>query len=125
MRARTVSAGLILAAVYAAGCTNPGAATSPVPDSTFVRTMVELQRVSDDTLMDSTMRDSARHVILRRHGLSTDRLVQAARAMASDPDRAIQVWKAIDSGRYNLVPTRSKPASPPIGHPTTPSRPQP
>lgn len=127
MSARALLSIAACAVVATAGCGDRGAPTSSVDDTTFIHTMVELQRAFDDTTLDSLMLDSVRHVILRRHGLSADGLVEAARAMSSDPAHAIKVWKAIDSGRYNVpaaapirhadsVPSRNH-LSPPVGPP--------
>jgi len=69
-----------------------------VSDSTFVRTMVQLRHVATDSLMDSTMRDSARRATLRQNGLTADQLEQAAASLAGDPDRAVRVWRAIEAG---------------------------
>ena len=88
---------LVLAVLASAACIDTRMPTSSVDDSTFVRTMVELQKLASDTSLDSLMRDSTRHMILRRHGLTADELVKAARAMASDPDHAERVWTAIST----------------------------
>jgi hypothetical protein len=95
MIARCFPAVLVAAVLVSAACTDTRLPTSSVDDSTFVRTMVDLQRLGEDTTIDSLMRDSSRHVILRRHGLTADELVQAARALAYDPDHAERVWSAI------------------------------
>src|SRR5690348_15129233 len=119
---------VVLAAVVVAGagCNGTRMPTSAVDDSTFVRTMVELERLADDTTLDSLMRDSTRRVILRRHGLTAAELVQAARSMASDPDRAERVWTAI-SNRWEpgLERRRTNPPATPKApmHIGTPSRP--
>lgn len=117
----------IAAVVVAGGCVGHSAPTSSVDDTTFVHTMVDLQRAFDDSTLDSLMLDSVRHVILRRHGLTADELVQTARALSYDPDRAIQVWKAIDSGRYTVA-TQAAPlrheSTVHAGHATTPGPPR-
>ena len=124
-RKALVGPALLLVATVVA-CTDFGKATASVPDSTFVRTMVELERLSDDTLVDSTMRDSARHMILRRHRVSSDQLIQAAQAMAGDPDHAIRVWTAIDSLRYEKTLGKPTHVAPSVSHPNaaTPARPR-
>ncbi len=121
---------VFIAAVLAAwACNGTKLPTSAVDDSTFVHTMVDLQRLSDDTTLDSLMRDSTRRVILRRHGLTAGELVQAARAMASDPDRAERVWTAINNERMPGIERRNRirPTTPKapthIGTPSGPSRP--
>jgi len=119
---------VVLAAVVVAGaaCNGTRMPTSAVDDSTFVRTMVELERLADDTTLDSLMRDSTRRVILRRNGLTAGELVQAARAMAYDPDRAARVWTAITSARAPDLERRrtGAPATPKASiHMSTPSGP--
>jgi hypothetical protein len=105
-----------------AACTDARMPTSSVDDSTFVRTIVELQKLANDTSLDSLMRDSTRHVILRRHGLTTEELVQAARAMAYDPDHAERVWTAISTAGMKKAPATT-PRMP--THFGTPSGPKP
>ena len=122
---------VLAAAVLVAGlgCISTKMPTSAVDDSTFVHTMIELQRLAEDTTLDSLMRDSTRRVILRRHGLTAGELVQAARVMAYDPDRAQRVWTAITNAGSPGVGRRrpSTPGRPPapmhIGTPSRPPRP--
>ena len=97
MITRALAVVLAVIVVAGAACNGTRMPTSAVDDSTFVRTMVELERLASDTTLDSLMRDSTRRVILRRHGLTAGELVQAARAMAYDPDRAARIWTAITS----------------------------
>jgi hypothetical protein len=87
---------LIAAFLAALACSRP--TTQPeVSDSTFVVVMSELRRIETDTSLDSTMRDSMRKVTLRRRSLTPERLERAARALADEPERAVAVWKSIDS----------------------------
>lgn len=126
MIARCFAAVLTAMLVGGLGCNGTKMPTSAVDDSTFVHTMVDLERLADDTTLDSLMRDSTRRVILRRHGLTAAELVQAARSMASDPDRAERVWTAI-SNRWEpgLERRRTNPPATPKApmHIGTPSRP--
>lgn len=127
MIARSFPALLIVAVLAGAACTDTRLPTSLVDDSTFVRTMVALQRLADDTTIDSVMRDSSRHVILRREGLTADALVQAARDLAYDPDHAERVWTAItmsgvNEGRQRMSRQRTPTAATHLG---TPGRPTP
>ena len=87
---------LLLLMSTATGC-RPERATGEVVDTTFIAAMAELQRVSMNPVLDSTARDSARRAILQRRGLTPEALYQAARALASDEERAMRVWAAIDS----------------------------
>ena len=129
MTVRLFAAVLVIGVFAAVACNGTGMPTSSVDDSTFVHTMIDLQRLADDSTLDSLMRDSTRRVILRQHGLTADELVRAARAMASDPDRAVRVWTAISNGRtpggLRTAPRiPSTPGSPRhIGTPSGPSRP--
>lgn len=92
-----------------AGCTRPGMATSDVSDSTFVRTMVALRKLELDQSVDSATLDSARRVVLRRHGVTVNQLETKARALAGDAQHASDVWRAIDRG---LVASARKPERP-------------
>src|SRR6185437_6236617 len=101
---------LVAAVLSSTACNDTRMPTSSVDDSTFVRTMIELQKLARDTSLDSLMRDSTRHVILRRHGLTAEELVRAARAMANDPDHAERVWTAISTaGTKGARPTPQLP----------------
>lgn len=125
MTARLFGIVLIATVLAAWACNGTKLPTSAVDDSTFVHTMIDLQRLSDDTTLDSLMRDSTRRVILRRHGLTAGELVEAARAMASDPDRAERVWTAISNARAPGERRRAIPPATPRApvHMSTPSRP--
>src|SRR5918912_1104497 len=94
----------LLAALAGPACSRP--TTQPeVSDSTFVAVMSELRRIETDTSMDSTMRDSMRKVTLRRRRLTPETLERAARALASEPERAVAVWKSIER-HLNKSPAR-------------------
>lgn len=124
MIARPFALVVVAAVVAGSGCNETRMPTSAVDDSTFVHTMVDLERLADDTTLDSLMRDSTRRVILRRHGLTAGELVQAAQAMASDPDRAERVWTLISSARAPGIERRRVPATPKASiHMSTPSGP--
>ena len=125
MIARRLAVLLSITMVACIGCPGAKMPTSSVDDSTFVRTMVELQRLQGDTTLDSLMRDSTRRIILRRHGLTTSELVQAARAMAYDPARAERVWTAISNARTpgGFKPLRRATTPQAPQHIATPSRP--
>lgn len=129
-----LAAGAALAGGLAA-CHRGGRATEGVSDSTFVATIVQLRRIGTDSSLDSTARDSARRMVLRQRGLTAARLEDVARSMASDPDHAIAVWRAIDEqlDPRHGIPVRHLPASaggtpsapspaPPARKPATPAR---
>jgi hypothetical protein len=95
---------LIPTFLAALGCSRP--ATQPeVSDSTFVAVMSELRRIQTDTSMDSTMRDSIRKVTLRRRKLTPEAFERAARGLATEPERAVAVWKSIER-HLNKSPAR-------------------
>lgn len=89
-----------------AGCTggNPAGA---VGDSTYVRTMADLRRLEDTSKQDSAARAAARRAILAKHGVTVQALDATARELASEPDRAVAVWKAVDQ---RLQPPPAAPA---------------
>jgi hypothetical protein len=70
-------------------------ASGGVNDSTYVATMRELRQVALDTMLDSASRDTARERILARHHVTAVSMQTAARALARNPDHAIDVWRQI------------------------------
>ena len=68
---------------------------SGVSDSTYVATMRELRGVALDTMLDSAGRSTARERILARHHVTAASMQMAARALARNPDHAINVWRQI------------------------------
>lgn len=69
-----------------------------VTDSTFVRTMVELRRVQGNPSLDDSARAAARAAALKRHGLTAAQLERAARSLATDPERAQALFRAVNKG---------------------------
>ena len=82
-------------ALLAGGCRR-GEIVNGVSDSAFVATMAELRAISRGSDTDSVSRARARQAVLQRRGLTAERLEQAARALADDPDRAAAIWQAIE-----------------------------
>ena len=68
---------------------------SGVTDSTFVETIVALRRINLDPALDSARRAAARDSLLQSRDLTAETLDAAARALASDPDRAFALWQRI------------------------------
>jgi hypothetical protein len=66
-----------------------------VSDSAFVGTMAALERINANAGMDSAARAAARMTVLQSRGLDGATLERAARALATDPDRALAIWRAI------------------------------
>lgn len=77
-----------------AGC-GTRAPASPITDSVFVAVMADLRRLQDTMGLktDSAMRGE----VLRRHSVSADDVEAAAKAFATNPDKASQIWHAIDT----------------------------
>ena len=101
---------VIVVVVVAAGCP---AADRPVDlgmsDSTFVRTLVRLRRVAEDTALDSLAKDSARKVVLRNQKVTVEQLDSAAKALAAQPRRADTLWQTIENQM-----ARRQPGAPPV-----------
>lgn len=73
-----------------------GESSTGVSDSTFAATMAELRRIQENSALDSAAKDAARTQVLQSRGLTPALLEQAARDLASDPDRASAVVQEID-----------------------------
>ena len=73
-----------------------------VTDSLFVATLSDLRRI-DATMAasDSAGRAAARQRILQQRGLTVDRLDAAARALATDPERAVALMRAVEQRAVN------------------------
>ncbi|MFN2399531.1 MAG: hypothetical protein ABR543_12965 [Gemmatimonadaceae bacterium] len=85
----------VLAAVVLSACSGKAAARS-VNDSTFVATMAHLQVISADPSLDSATRSERRRAVLQDQGLTSEDLERAASALADEPERAVNIWTAID-----------------------------
>lgn len=85
-----------------------------VDDSTFVRTMADLRRVqTNPSLADSAARAAARAAALKRHGMTAEQLERAARSLATDPERAQALFRAVNKATgaaadsSDIAPARS------------------
>ena len=79
------------------GACRDGTLAAGVSDSAYVGAMVGLRRVARDTmLLDSAARTAARDSVLQGQGLTAEQLQQASRLLAADPERAAQLWRAIE-----------------------------
>jgi hypothetical protein len=63
----------------------------------FVRTMAELRRIERNVTLDSAARTTARRNTLQERDLTPEALETAARALAADPNHALEIWARIDS----------------------------
>lgn len=77
----------------AVGCSSR-ATTAPLSDSAFIAVMADLRRLQDSIgrKPDSTTRAA----VLRRHRASVADIEATAAFLADHPDRAANVWHAID-----------------------------
>jgi hypothetical protein len=69
---------------------------SGVTDSTFVAAMADLRRVQLAPGLDSARRSAMRDSVMRLRRVSSQQLEAAARRLAGQPDRAHDIWEAID-----------------------------
>lgn len=79
------------------GCRR-GEISDGVSDSTYVRTMVALRKLPLGPFEDSIPRLRMRDSVLRHFGLTAAQLESASAALASQPDRAAALWRAIEVG---------------------------
>ena len=91
---------LILACAIV-GCAR-GDIVPGVGDSTFVATMAELRRAQGSTT-DTVVLAAMRRRILQQRGLTVDQLDRAGRALANDPQRAADLFDAIDKRAVNMA----------------------
>lgn len=86
-------------AILLAACTR-GEIMPGVRDSTFVATMADLRR-AEATTGDTIELAASRRRILQQRGLTADQLEAAARKLGDDPERALEIWQAIDRRAVN------------------------
>ncbi|HSA56428.1 MAG TPA: hypothetical protein VLE53_12045 [Gemmatimonadaceae bacterium] len=89
---------VVVSAVLLASCRGQEI-VSGVSDSTFARTMIALRRLPLATGGDTTARTAARDSILRAHGVTAAQLESAAVRLASQPDRAANLWRVIEAAQ--------------------------
>jgi hypothetical protein len=77
-----------------------------ISDSTFVATMADLRR-ADALGTDSAAKAAARRRILQQRGLTVKQMDDAAKALAKDPQRLVDVFVAIDKRAVNAVDSAS------------------
>jgi len=91
---------LILACAVV-GCAR-GDIVPGVSDSAFVAAMADFRRAQGST-SDTVALAAARHRILQQRGLTVEKMDRAARALANDPQRAADLFDAIDKRAVNVV----------------------
>ena len=90
---------LILACAIV-GCAR-GDIVPGVSDSAFVAAMADLRRAQGST-PDTVALAAARKRILQQRGLTVEQMDRAARALANDPQRAADLFDAIDKRAVNV-----------------------
>ena len=73
-----------------------------VSDSLFVATMADLRRLQVP-VGDSAVLASRRRQVLQQRGLTAEQLERAGQALATDPDRAVALFQAIDRRVVNAA----------------------
>ena len=91
---------LILACAIV-GCAR-GDIVPGVSDSAFVAAMAELRRAQGSTA-DTVALAAMRQRILQQRGLTVEQLDRAGRALANDPQRAADLFDAIDKRAVNIA----------------------
>lgn len=86
----------ILIGLTLVGCRQESAG-GDTADSLYVAVMSELQQVRIDPRLDSAGRAEARRKVLQGRGLTPEELARLARRVAEDPERAAEVWRAIEA----------------------------
>jgi len=90
---------LILACAIV-GCAR-GDIVPGVSDSVFVATMADLRRAQGST-SDTAALAAVRRQILQQRGLTVEQMDRAGRALAKDPQRAADIFDAIDKRAVNV-----------------------
>ena len=103
------------------GC-RPSTLLAPgVSDSTFVAALAALHEITADPDKDSASKVQARDEVLRRYHVTLPQLESAARTLANDPQRAVDVWAAVDRKTADGPPTaRQTPTAGTVRKPKTP-----
>lgn len=91
---------LILACAIV-GCAR-GDIVPGVSDSAFVATMADLRRAQGST-GDTVALAAMRRRILQQRGLTVEQLDRAGRALANDPQRAADLFEAVDKRAVNIA----------------------
>jgi hypothetical protein len=86
---------LALLLLSSTGCPGDGQLAG-ISDSTFVDVMARLHQIETDERLSREERDSLRQLTLQEEDLSPERLEEAARSLAREPERALAIWQAIE-----------------------------
>jgi hypothetical protein len=102
---------LIAVAILVAACRR-GEIVAGVSDSSFVAAMADLRQLAREPGFDSTARARARQGVLQSRGLTLEQLDRAAAQLAREPERAADLWRAIEQKAATLgAPPSVAPAS--------------
>ncbi|HUF29750.1 MAG TPA: hypothetical protein VMM77_03730 [Gemmatimonadaceae bacterium] len=86
----------MLASFATVGC-DRSTALAGLSEQQFVSTMASLRRIERDATLDTAAKRIARRDVLQERDLNAEALESAARALATDPVRANEIWARIDS----------------------------
>ena len=92
---------ILILACAIVGCAR-GDIVPGVSDSAFVAAMAELRRAQGSTT-DTVALAAMRQRILQQRGLTVEQLDRAGRALANDPQRAADLFDAIDKRAVNIT----------------------
>ena len=92
---------LIAVAILVAACQR-GEIVPGVSDSSFVAAMADLRQLAREPGYDSTARARARQGVLQSRGLTLEQLDRAAARLAREPERASELWRAIEEKAATL-----------------------
>ena len=91
----------VILACAVVGCAR-GDIVPGVSDSAFVATMADLRR-AQGSMSDTAALAAARRRILQQRGLTVEQMDRAGRALANDPQRAADLFDAVDKRAVNVV----------------------
>lgn len=84
-----------------AGCRQRNANLG-MSDSAFVQVMGELKLVADLPMLSNEVRAQRRDAVLRKYGLSAEKLEKLGGSLTSHPQHARRLWAAIDVKAFNM-----------------------
>ena len=104
---------ILILACAIVGCAR-GDIVPGVSDSAFVAAMAELRRAQGSTT-DTVALAAMRQRILQQRGLTVEQLDRAGRALANDPQRAADLFDAIDKRAVNVASDSVQKKTPSVG----------
>jgi hypothetical protein len=71
-------------------------------DSAFVQILGELKFVADQPDVTKEVRAQRRDAVLRKHGVSADKLEQLGGTLTAHPQHAKRLWAAVDQKAFSM-----------------------